>query len=404
MSHKTVLLLGGSAAQVVAIEKAKELEYRSVLCDYLPDNPGQHVADVFYQVSTTDKKAVLEIARAENIDGIVAYGSDPAAPTAAYVAEQLGLTGVGSAIANAFCEKSLFREFLRENGFNVPQSLRVTSVDDFAIENLMGLRYPLIIKPTDSSGSKGVSVVNSCAQVSAALSEAARFSRNGVLIIEEFVQKDHPQVIEAEVFAVHGQVVMWGLMNSIRDESSNPLLPAGYSYPLELPIEREEIVRSEVARLVAACGDVSGAFNIEMVIDSSNRLFFLDAGPRNGGNMLPIFMSMISGKDIVEATLRAAMGDINNIDAELDGHSGGYYGLSVLHSACEGRFSGVRYSELARSCLVREEIQVKDGELVCPFERCNDLLGLSFFRFDTREEMDEVMWNAGSNIDVILDE
>ena len=79
---KKILLLGGSAQQVIAIEKAKELGYYTVLCDFLPDNPGQHAADKFYLVSTTDKEAVLEVARAEQVSGVLAYASDPAAPTA----------------------------------------------------------------------------------------------------------------------------------------------------------------------------------------------------------------------------------------------------------------------------------------------------------------------------------
>ena len=401
---KTLLLLGGSSSQTVAIRKAKELGYRTVLCDCLPDNPGQDIADTFYQVSTTDSDGVLAVARREGIDGVVAYGSDPAAPTAAFVADALGLPGVGRTVADAFCDKGLFRGFLRDNGFNVPKSLRVDRAVGFEAGGLEDFHYPLIVKPVDSSGSKGVGLVQSLDGLSSALDEAARFSRSGALVVEEFIERDHPQVIEAEVFALHGQVVMWGLMNSIRDEGSNPLLPAGYSYPLELSPDREGIVRAEVTRLVAACGDVSGAFNIEMIIDAKDRLFFLDAGPRNGGNMLPIFMSMISGKDVVAATIKAAMGETDAIDIALDGHSGGYWGLAVLHSARAGRFSGVRYSELARRCLVREEIQIGSGEEIRPFERCNDLVGLSFLKFSTREEMDEVMWDADSNAKVILDE
>ena len=90
---KKLLLLGGSAQQVIAIESAKRLGYSTVLCDYLPDNQGQYKADKFFLVSTTDKEAILEVAIKENIDGVVAYASDPAAPTAAYVAEKLGLPG-----------------------------------------------------------------------------------------------------------------------------------------------------------------------------------------------------------------------------------------------------------------------------------------------------------------------
>ena len=88
---KKILLLGGSAQQVIAIETAKQLGYYTVLCDYLPDNPGQYVTDKFYLVSTTDKTAVLEVAQKERIDGVLAYASDPAAPTAAYIAKEMRL-------------------------------------------------------------------------------------------------------------------------------------------------------------------------------------------------------------------------------------------------------------------------------------------------------------------------
>lgn len=86
---KKILLLGGSAQQIVAIKTAQKLGYYTVLCDYLPDNPGQYEADKFYLVSTTDKDAVLEVARNEQVDGVLAYASDPAAPTAAYIAERI---------------------------------------------------------------------------------------------------------------------------------------------------------------------------------------------------------------------------------------------------------------------------------------------------------------------------
>lgn len=394
---RSILLLGGSAQQVVAIEKARELGYRTVLCDYLPDNPGRRHADSFHLVSTTDRETVLEVARKEGVSGVVAYASDPAAPTAAYVAEKLGLPGVPFGIAEAFCEKHLFRKFLRENGFNVPRSVAVDLGALRGAENLFGLEFPIIVKPTDSSGSKGVTVVDGPDGVEGALAYASRFSRNGVVIAEEFVVRDHPHVIEAEIFVRDGVVSSWGLINSIRDDSSNPLLPAGYSYPLDLPSERDFLVRAEVSRLVRASGVRNGAFNIEMVIDAHGRLFFLDAGPRNGGNMLPDFVSMISGKDLVAATLFAAMGEEERIDVELDGKSGGFWGLGVLHASKPGLFGDVLYSSLARRSLVREELQVEFGNAVRSFEKCTDLLGLAFFKFGSAGERNEVMLHMGDS-------
>lgn len=396
---KKILLLGGSAAQIVAIEKAKQLGYHTVVCDYLPDNPGQYVADTFHLVSTTDKEAILRIARSEKIDGIVAYSSDPAAPTAAYVANEMGIPGNKYEVVRHFCEKQLFREFLNSNGFHIPQSVKV-NVQEIPNIELSSMTFPVIVKPTDSSGSKGVTVLSHPDGLHAALEYAASYSRNGILIIEEFIQRDHPYVIEAEIFAIGGKVVSWGLINSVRDEESNPLLPAAYTYPLELPESRIALVKQEVSKLVWASGNMSGAFNIEMIIDNNDRLFFLDAGPRNGGNMLPEFISMISGKDIVSATIKNAMGDIEGLDVELDGKSGGYWGLGVFHSNKKGFFKGIEYSKLARKRLTREVVQKTVGDAVNPFERCNDLVGLGFYKFDTPEEMHEVMLHPYESMNV----
>ena len=110
---KKILLLGGSAQQVVAIETAKRLGYYTVLCDFLTDNPGQYVADKFYLVSTTDKDAVLEVAQKEKVNGVLAYASDPAAPTAAYVGEKLKLPTNPYYAVDILCNKDRFRAFLQ---------------------------------------------------------------------------------------------------------------------------------------------------------------------------------------------------------------------------------------------------------------------------------------------------
>lgn len=402
MDMKKILLLGGSDAQLIAIDKAKELGYYTIVCDYLPDNPGQYRADKFYLASTTDKHKILEIAKEERIDGILAYSSDPAAPTAAYVARELGLPGMDYDKVRAFCEKQLFREFLAENGFNVPSSKKIQLPFNTQEIKSLDLDFPVVVKPTDSSGSKGITVIKEECGLSGALAYASRYSRNKTLLIEEFIQRDHPHVIEAELFVIDGKVESWGLMNSIRDKVSNPLLPAGYSYPLDLPAQRKAIVKNEIERLIKAFGNPSGAFNIEMIIDRSDRLFFLDAGPRNGGNRLPEFLSMISRKDMVAATIECAMGRKDHVDVSLDGESGGYWSLAVLHTAEDGVFAGTEYSPEAQKALVKEHLQKNVGDPVSKFSRCDDLAGLSFFHFSDEESMKDVMYDMNRALKVKL--
>ena len=338
----------------------------------------------------------------EKIDGIVAYSSDPAAPTAAYVANNMGLPGMSYDVVRHFCEKHLFRKFLINNKFNVPQSVEVKIPYELNSINYSNLQFPVIVKPTDSSGSKGITVLKDATGLTDALKYAQEYSRNKTLIIEEFIVRDHPYVIEAEIFTINGEVISWGLINSIRNQKSNPLLPSAYSYPLDMTARRKKIVKNEISRLVAATGKTSGAFNIEMIIDRHDRLFFLDAGPRNGGNMLPEFISMISNKDIVEATLRVAMGDTDNLDIELDGESGGFWGLGVLHTTKFGLFNGISYSPLAKQCLIRENIQKRIGQEIYPFERCNNLVGLNFYHFKSKKEMEKVMCNMYQSMKVEL--
>ena len=119
---KKVLMLGGSLYQTFAIKEAVRLGYYVITCDYLPDNPGHKLAHESYNVSTTDKEAVLDLARKLHVDGVVAYASDPAAPTAAYVCEKLGLPTSPYKSVEILSKKDLFRAYLAENGFNVPKA------------------------------------------------------------------------------------------------------------------------------------------------------------------------------------------------------------------------------------------------------------------------------------------
>ena len=119
---KKILMLGGAKQQIPIIKTAKDMGYYVITCDYEPENPGHKLADEYYNVSTTDLDGVLELAKRLKIDGIIAYASDPAAPTAAYVAEKMGLPGNPYESVKLCTEKDLFRTFLKEHGFNCPQA------------------------------------------------------------------------------------------------------------------------------------------------------------------------------------------------------------------------------------------------------------------------------------------
>ena len=202
---KKILLLGGSSQQVIAIETAKRLGYYTVLCDYLPDNPGQYEVDKFYLLSTTDKDAVLEVAKDEKIDGVIAYASDPAAPTAAYIAEKMGLSGNPYKSVDILCNKDKFRKFLKENGFCTPNAKGYTTSGSALIDLKSGkFQFPIIVKPVDSSGSKGVTVLYDLEGIDKAFEFALSFSRRRRVIIEEYIEKKHPYLIGGYIVVLKG--------------------------------------------------------------------------------------------------------------------------------------------------------------------------------------------------------
>lgn len=400
MARKSILMLGGSRQQVVAIQRAKALGYRTVLCDYLPDNPGQHEADAFYQVSTTDPEAVLQIAEREHVEGVLAYSSDPASPTAGYVAERMGLPTNPLKAITTMSEKHLFRAFLRNAGLPCPGAVVLAHPyeRDVVLADIEGLAYPIVIKPTDSSGSKGVTVARSVSDVMPAIERAVSFSRNGVLIAEEYIERSHPNIIGGDIFVVDGKVRFWGLMECLRDEGLGGLVPVGEYLPPALDGEIASRVKRVLQRLVSALGVVFGELNVEVIIGPNGTPYVLELGSRAGGNMIPVQLSDASGIDLIAANVQCAMG-VDPGELEWDSCAATQPMTTyVLHSARDGVFAGVEKSDRVRTCVYREVLYQNPGDPVERFDGANKALGIEFLKFADVNEMNEVLAHISEHI------
>ena len=395
---KKILLLGGSSQQIIAIETAKRLGLYTILCDYLPDNPGQYHADVFYQVSTTDKEAILKISGQEEIDYIIAYASDPAAPTAAYVAEKLGLPTNPYESVMTLCNKDLFRAFLLKHGFNTPRSLGYISKES-ALADIDLFRFPIIVKPVDSSGSKGATVLSDKTGIERALDFAFSFSHGHRVVVEEFIEKKHPYLVGGDIFVSDGKVVQWGLMNCHRDQTVNPLVPVGKSYPPVLDEADLQAVKDTLQALVTALDIRFGPMNVELIIDKNNRVYPIDIGPRSGGNMIPDLLGMIFGCDVVKMSVQAAMGDSVQVPSS-EGEP--YYATTNLHSNRSGIFAGVVFSPELERYIIRKNIYKQPGDAVEYFANAANALGIVFFKFPDKTTMIEMEEQMNCHVQIKL--
>ena len=394
---KKILLLGGSAQQIVAIKTAKKLGYYTVLCDYLPDNPGQHYADKFYLVSTTDKEAILKVAEDEKIDGILAYATDPAAPTAAYVAEKLNLPTNPFTAVNTLCNKDLFRNFLKENGFAVPLSKGYSSIDD-AIKDCDRFSFPIIVKPVDSSGSKGVTVLKSKENIREALDFAFSYSRAKRVVIEEYVEKDHRYIVGGDIFVLDSKVYLWGLLNCLRDEV-NSLVPVGKSYPLDLSSAQIDLVKDTLQKLVSSIGIRFGAMNVELIIDKNGKCYIVDAGPRAGGNMIPDLLNMIFDVDLVEMSVQTAMGV--EIKPKEINEKPCFYATYNLHSKENGVLKAIEFDDEIEKHIVKKCLYLSNGDKVSYFDDASKALGIIFMKFDSLQQQ-KIIENINEHIKIIV--
>lgn len=393
---KKILLLGGSAQQVVAIKTAKRHGFYTVLCDFLPDNPGQFEADKFYLVSTTDKEAVLEVATQENVDGVLAYASDPAAPTAAYVAEKLGLPTNPYESVETLCNKDKFRVFLKENGFNAPVSKGYSDNDvDTSLFSL-----PVIVKPVDSSGSKGATVLRDWCDLQKACDFAFSFSRSHRIIIEEFIEKKHKYLIGGDIFVYNGRVILWGLLNCHRDINVNPLVPVGKSYPLLLDEQDKAEVQKTLQRMINGLGINFGSVNVELVVDKCGKVWPIDVGPRAGGNMIPDLLGLIFGVDVVEMAVLAAMGQ--NIENKM--HKGiPYYATHNLHANKNGVYKTIKFSKELEKKIIKKCLYKNTGDKIEYFDNAAKALGIIFMKFDNKLEMDNILNDINSLYKVVVE-
>lgn len=395
---KKILFLGGAPTQLPPIKYALEQGHYVITLDYLPDNPGHKLAHKYYNVSTTDKEAVLEIARTENIDGIVAYASDPAAPTAAYVAEHMGLPGNPYKSVEILTRKDLFRDFLARHNFNVPRS-KAFYLEEEARLWLDEIGVPVFVKPVDSSGSKGVTHLQNADDFHAAFEHALKFSREQKVVVEEKIVRKGYQV-DSDIFMADGQLAFWAWGNQHQDQACNPYAPVAISFPSVLPEELQEKARDVISSILSLLGFTLGAFNVEFVVDADDRVWVIEIGPRNGGNLIPQVLKYATGADMIAATIEAALG--NPLPKCMLRPVMGCWSSVILHARDNGEFSELRLSDRAKEYIIEQDVQVKAGTQVNVFSGSHDTLGTMILKYPSQEEMLDMLDNMERDIRVIV--
>ena len=324
------MLLGGSQCQLSAAKKAKAMGHRVVLADYTDNPPATAICDAHERVSTFDPEACLRAARKHRVDGVFTVGSDQPVLTAALVAQALGLPSPISVdtARRATNKRAMKQAFARYGIPNAP--CRFLGRSDSA-DALRELEPPLVLKPLDSQGQRGVFKVGSAAEAVLRLAETLSFSREDTALVETFYPSAE---VTLSAFVLDGRVFPLTLTDrQLIDDPLHIGVCAAHRWPSVFAGRAEEI--HAMAQAVARALKVTqGPLYIQFLIGERG-VIVNEASARLGGAFEDVFIPWVTGFDILEAVIRLAAGETVPQEAfERAGHSGAGCQVSVQLPFC----------------------------------------------------------------------
>lgn len=398
---KKLMLLGGMRYLVPVIEAAHKLGVYVITCDYLPNNIAHKYSDEYCNVSILEKDKVLEKARELKIDGILSFACDPGVVTAAYVAEKMELPSSGPYESIEILQnKGKFRKFLTDNNFNVPVAKQYTDIET-ALNDIEMFNWPVIVKPTDSAGSKGVTKVVEKSELRDAINYALKFSHSNEFIIEDFLEKIGDSS-DCDSFSIDGKLKFVSFSAQKFDENcENPYTPAAFTWPASISKIHQEELTNEIQRLLTLLNMKSSIYNIETRECTNGKAYIMECSPRGGGNRLAEMIRYMTGVDMITNIVKSALG--MELDVIEQKEIKDNWAEIILHSEKEGIFEKLWISEEISSNIVENDLWIETGTHVGGFSGANEAIGTMVLKFDSEIQMNNVLNNQNNYIKVIVD-
>lgn len=382
---RRILFLGAARFQCPPLGYARQAGYHVITADNLPQNPGHQLAHESHNVSTVDRDAILRLAVDRKIDGIVSFASDVSASTVAYVAAKLGLPGAPADVIDLMTDKSRFRGLLNRTGLQQTRYISVTAgARDRAQAFCAELDWQVVIKPTDSSGSKGVTIIDSESGFLTGFSYALEHARSGQLILEERVGRVGRQVC-GDGYMENG-VLKFVHFGDGHFHAGGPPAPWGETFPSQHAPDALARLESKLEKILIACGYARGAFNLDAFITASGDPFVIEIGPRSGGNFIPTAIRYQTGVDMVKASVEAALSDRYELEmSRRDGER--FHACYMLHSRLGGILQHVEISPDFPGVIVEDNPYVSLGDAIRPYLRGNEFISNLIMSFPSASAM-----------------
>ncbi len=301
---KKIVIIGANDFQNQLILKAKDMGYETHVFAWEDGAVGKDTADYFYPVSIVEKEEILNKCREIQPDGVCSIASDLAVLTVNFVAEALGLNCNPCALNPACTNKYEMRKAFSAAGVAVPKFRRVSAPP--CPDELEGMTYPMIVKPTDRSGSRSITKVFRFEEIAPAVENAVGSSFEKACIIEEYIDGDE---YSCECISYNGKHYFLALTKK-HTTGSPSFIETGHVQPSDIPAECQEDIKTDIFKALDALGIRNGASHSEFKLGKDGHARIIEIGARMGGDCIGSDLVRLStGYDFMRMVIDIACGD-----------------------------------------------------------------------------------------------
>ena len=390
---KKLMIMGAGIYQVPLIRRAKEMGIYTIAVSIPGNYPGFAVADEVCHINTVDYEAVLQVAREKRIDGIVTAGTDVAVITIGKVCDELGLKGLSFEAAQIASDKMLMKECYEKYGVRSARFRRVGLEED-PRDAIEGLRYPLIFKAVDSSGSRGITRVNDPEGIAGAVAAVKQTTRKTYYIVEEFLEGEE---FGAQAFVYDGKV-QFVLPHGDYVFMGDTGVPVGHFAPYELSQAMTRDVFDQTEKAIRAMKLDNCAINADFIM-KDNKTYVLEIGGRSGATCLAELVSIYYGYDYYEKIIQAALGEAPDFpqDQAVPNAS------KLLMSDRDGVIRSIANHNEPDDHIYEVMFDYTVGDTVKKFHVGPNRLGHVITKGKTLQEATEALERAMDHIDIIVE-
>lgn len=387
---KKLLIIGAGILQLPAIQKAKEMGFNVTVVDMSSQAPGIEYADRFYEVSTNDISGILQVADEVKPDGVMTLATDMPMRSVAAVAEKYGLHSISPTVAIKATDKIEMIRCFEAHNVAHPWFEVISSEQDLE-ELLKEHSIPFIMKPNDSSGSRGVVLVKNIHDMKEAFEYSKSVSKSGLVLVEEYMQG--PEV-SVEAMTIHGETTILAVTDKLTTGAPY-FVEMGHSQPSQLPEHTVEQIKNLATKAIQAIGIDNSPSHVEIIV-TAEAPKLVELGARLGGDCITTYLVPLStGIDMVEASILLALGQEVCIIPKFQ------KGAAIRYAKCENgilqQITGLE-DALKDESIQHIEIIKREGDIVTSIHGSGDRIGYVIAQAETASKAIEASTRALSKI------